>query len=74
MSNCASFGDGRLRSDRDLTPTMVDAESCPVCTPDLYDPDKLRLVKSMNSGVLYGWSPPKHDAGVQLHFCCCTVM
>lgn len=75
MSNCPSFEDGKARSDRDLITTMVDAENCPICTPEKYDADNLRLVMSMSSGVRYGLGLGRTDVGkdVKLYFCC-TIM
>lgn len=75
MSNCPSFEDGKARSDRDLITTMVDAESCPICKPEKYDPDNLRLVKSMSSEVRYGLGPGRTDVGKDVKlYCCCTIM
>ncbi|KAL8940852.1 MAG: hypothetical protein Q9216_002604 [Gyalolechia sp. 2 TL-2023] len=75
MSNCPSFQNGKARSDRDLVTTMVDAGVCPVCTPEKYDADNLRLVKSMSSGVQYGLGPERVDMGKDVKlYCCCTMM
>lgn len=76
MSNCPSFEDGKPRSDRDLITRMVDAQECPVCTPEKYNPDNLRLVKSMRTGVRYGMGPaPARDpVGAEFRCICCSVM
>lgn len=78
MSNCASFDDMRPRSDKDLITTMVDADSCPVCTPDKYVADNLRLVKSMSTGIHYGLGPGRNggkpDNKVEVGFCFCTIL
>ncbi|KAL8911924.1 MAG: hypothetical protein Q9172_007584 [Xanthocarpia lactea] len=63
MSNCPSFEDGRVRSDKDLITTMMDADDCPACTADKYDGDQIRFVKSMSSGVDYGLRPGNSAGG-----------
>lgn len=74
FSNCDSFSDGKPRSDRDLMTRMVDKEECPVCTPEKYDGDNLRLVKSMSTGVRYGVGPGRDQARGEFGFVCCSVM
>ncbi len=78
MSNCPSFEDGRVRSDKDLITTMMDADDCPACTADKYDGDQVRFVKSMSSGVDYGLRPGNSSGGsygnMEVKILCCNIL
>lgn len=54
MDNCPSMVGQRLR---DLRVTVVNAGSCPICTPATFDATKARMVKSATTGVHWGFSP-----------------
>ena len=54
MDNCPWMAGQRLPRGR---ATVVNAGSCPVCTPATYDATKARMVKSMTKGVHWGFGP-----------------
>ncbi|KAL8811494.1 MAG: hypothetical protein Q9200_001753 [Gallowayella weberi] len=57
ISNCRSFNGGPARFTHDFKPTPVDADSCPKCTPDKDDPDKIRRIKGYVQGNHFGLTP-----------------